>query len=31
MWREEQDYTRRSVRTQDGLEQAMVCSRTPSN
>ena len=31
MWREERDYPRRSVRTQDGPEQAMVCSRTPSN
>jgi hypothetical protein len=33
MWREGRDYEqhRSSVRTQDGPEQAMVCSRTPSN
>ena len=32
MWREERDYEwRRSVRTQDSPEQAMVCSPTPRN
>jgi transposase len=33
MWREGRDYEQQksSVRTQDGPEQAMVCSRTPSN
>jgi len=33
MWREARDYEqqRSSVRTQDSPEQAMVCSRTPSN
>jgi len=33
MWREGRDYEQRrgSVRTQDSPEQAMVCSRTPSN
>jgi transposase len=33
MWREGRDYeqTRSSVRTQDSPEQAMVCTRTPSN
>jgi transposase len=32
MWREERDYEwRRSVRTQESPEQAMVCSQTPRN
>ena len=32
MWREERDYEwKNSVRTQDGPNQAMVCSTTPSN
>jgi transposase len=32
MWREERDYQwRRSVRTQESPEQAMVCSQTPRN
>jgi hypothetical protein len=33
MWREGRDYEqhRNSVRTQDRPEQAMVCTRTPSN
>ena len=33
MWREERDYEqpRSSVRMQDSPEQAMVCTRTPSN
>jgi len=30
MWREERDW-KRSVRTQESSDQAMVCSRTPSN
>jgi len=31
MWREGRDYEWRSVRTQDSPDQAMVCTRTPSN
>ncbi len=33
MWRERRDYEqqRRSVRTQDSPNQAMVCTRTPRN